>query len=129
MFSNVKHGWARFEFEDFVGSISYLVDPITEIGEILINGNGVARMDEEGSFFDIILVDYDFCIIERRDEAALHSTNRDISDIAKEFVSDVERDLEDWIDWELEPDESDYLEIRRDEIINCLEKIKRKYDI
>ena len=110
MFSNVKHGSARFEFEDFLGSISYLVDPITEIGEILINGNGVARMDEEGSFFGIILVDYDFCIIERRDEAALHSTNRDISDIEKEFVSD-------------------YREIRRDEIINCLEKIKRKYDI
>lgn len=55
MFSNIKNGWADFNFKGFKGVCSYIQDPVKDICQALINTfednskEVVIEMDEEGS--------------------------------------------------------------------------------
>lgn len=130
MFSDVKYGWAKFKFLDFTGDVSYLTDPIFEIGEAFIKGYGVINMDEEGSDFDFIISNNEVFLVAHRDIHKLYiDDDITIKSIVKEFVNDIERDLEDWANWGYEDYNETIKNNRKEKIINMIKTIKLKYNI
>lgn len=107
MFSNIKYGWANFNFKGFKGVCSYIQDPVKDICQALIdtfkNKSKVVtvEIDEEGSEW-FLEITPDLVRMYREENPQEVQTSRE--DFIKEFVSDVYRDIELWSKWEPEND-------------------------
>ena len=79
MITNPKYGWCDFELGNFKGSPSYLTDvPIELLDAFLdyhIKGYGVAIFDEEGSWFTLVMTEYNLgiYIIHEKEYPVLHN--------------------------------------------------------
>ena len=133
MFSNIKHGWATFQLGDFIGSASYLTDPVVELCETLLNYNGVVTIDEEGSTFDIVFSEgINIYVIEHRNTHILHTfDDLSISDFVKELISDIKNNFDAWLNWEpcVEYEEEGYLDERKAYILDLINKLEDKYHL
>lgn len=107
MFSNIKYGWANFDFKGFKGVCSYIQDPVKDICQALIdtfeNKSKVVtvEIDEEGTEW-FLEITPDLVRMYREENPQEVQTSRE--DFIKEFVSDVYRDIELWSKWEPEND-------------------------
>lgn len=107
MFSNIKHGWADFDFKGFKGVCSYMQDPVKDICQALINTfednskEVVVEMDEEGSEWFLKITSNDVCMYREENPKEVKSSREDF---IKEFANDVYRDIELWSSWEPEND-------------------------
>lgn len=132
MFSNIHYGWADFKFGDFNGKVSYIGDPIFEIGEILLEyKQGIVIIDEEGTEFDIILkpLDAPYVVSNSEEKYILYEINDYYyNDFAIEFINDIERDLEDWVNWLCYHEwTEEELQERRNNIIKLINDLKKVY--
>lgn len=107
MFSNIKYGWANFNFKGFKGVCSYIQDPVKDICQALIDtfeNNSkevVIEMDEEGSEWFLKITSSDVCIYREENPQEVKTSREDF---IKEFINDVCRDIELWSKWEPEND-------------------------
>lgn len=64
MFSNIKHGWADFDFKGFKGVCSYIQDPVKDICKALTGTDEskiiTVEMDEDGVSGDPIMIQMKF---------------------------------------------------------------------
>lgn len=107
MFSNIKNGWADFDFKGFKGVCSYIQDPVKDICQALIDTfednskEVVIEMDEEGSEWFLKITSNDVCMYREENPKEVKSSREDF---IKEFTNDVYRDIELWSSWEPEND-------------------------
>lgn len=107
MFSNIKNGWADFDFKEFKGVCSYIQDPVKDICQALIDtfeNNSkevVIEMDEEGSEWFLKITSNDVCMYREENPQEVKASREDF---IKEFTNDVYRDIELWSSWEPEND-------------------------
>lgn len=107
MFSNIKNGWADFDFKGFKGVCSYIQDPVKDICQALIDTfednskEVVIKMDEEGSEWFLKITSNDVCMYREENPKEVKSSREDF---IKEFTNDVYRDIELWSSWEPEND-------------------------
>ena len=107
MFSNIKNGWADFDFKGFKGVCSYIQDPVKDICQALIDTfednskEVVVEMDEEGSEWFLKITSNDVCMYREENPKEVKSSREDF---IKEFANDVYRDIELWSSWEPEND-------------------------
>ena len=135
MIENPKHGWCSFQLGDFVGTASYLTDVPVDLLDVFINyytnGYGVAVFDQEGSYFTLVLTQYNWgiYIIEELNEAILYdfSNDRNISveSLAKELINDIESDLTSWsVEFVINDDQEEITQ-HRNEIRQRIVKLKK----
>ena len=107
MFSNIKYGWADFNFKGFKGVCSYIQDPVKDICQALIDTfkdnskEVVIEMDEEGSEWFLKITSNDVCMYREENPQEVKSSREDF---IKEFTNDICRDIELWSKWEPEND-------------------------
>lgn len=97
MISSPRHGWCSFELGIFKGSPSYLTDVPVDLLDAFINyhsqGYGGAVFDEEGSYFTLVLAQYNLgkFIIEEKEDSKLHNLcDLDIEELEEELIADKE---------------------------------------
>lgn len=103
MISNPKNGWCDFELGDFKGTPSYLTDVPMDLLDAFIDyytrGYGAAFFDEEGSEFTLLLMRHGIYIIEEKDDAKVYVFyDLNVSDLAKEVITDIVYNLDGWCD-------------------------------
>lgn len=101
MISNPKNGWCNFKLGDFEGTPSYITDAPIDLLDAFIDyytrGYGLAYFDEEGSEFTLLLTWYGVYIIEEKDDTKVHTFyNLNISDLAKDVITDILSNLDGW---------------------------------
>lgn len=104
MISNPKYGWCKFELGDFEGHPSYLTDvPLDLLNAFIdyhLKGYGMAWFDEEGTEFTLVINPYSIYIIEEKEEPVLHDFfDLSVYDLEKELISDIENDLNGWMNF------------------------------
>lgn len=128
MVSNPKHGWCNFDLRTFHGTPSYLTDVPVDLLDAFIQyhttGTGIARFDEEGTEFTLVLTPYSLFIIEEKEKPILH----DLSDIKteeleKELIEDIEKDLIGWSEFITSDDRKEII-VHRNEIRNKIAMLK-----
>lgn len=132
MLSYPEHGWCNVEIGDFVGSASYLGDiPMVCLEtfiQYLTKGNNINSasiyFDEEGTEFYVVFDYYStYIIIERNEKPELkYFNNIGAKQLANEFVNDLERDFDKWVDWECY---HDIPKSRSDELRLKIEELKQ----
>ena len=132
MISNPKHGWCNFELRTFEGTPSYLTDVPIDLLDAFINyhtrGYGVAVFDEEGSYFTLVMSQYNWgiYIIEEKDYPKLHNLcDFNVEDLEEELIRDIERDLNGWSNFITYVD-SEEIEQHRNEIRQRIAKLRKK---
>ncbi len=101
MISNPKAGWCTFKLDNFVGSASYITDVPVDLLQTFINyeqtGSSVCSFDEEGSTFIFVIENCNTeYIISERQSTEVFQFNKDVSDLEKEVIKDIESDLDTW---------------------------------
>lgn len=132
MISNPSCGWCSFELGDFKGSPSYLTDIPVDLLDAFIDyhtkGYGVAVFDEEGSYFTLLLTQYNWgiYIIEEKDYPILHNLcDFNIEDLEEELIRDIERDLNGWAEFIIDDDPEEVTQ-HRNEIRQRIAKLRKK---
>ena len=128
MISNPKHGWSNFDLKTFHGTPSYLTDVPVDLLNAFIQyhttGTGIAWFDEEGTEFTLVITPYSLFIIEEKDEPILHDFSEiNITDLEKELIDDIEKDLIGWSEF-ITGDDREEVIIHRDEIRNKITMLK-----
>lgn len=103
MIANPKNGWCDFKLGNFKGVPSYITDVPMDLLDAFIDyytrGYGAAFFDEEGSEFILLLMWYGVYIIEEKNDVKAHVFyNLNVSDLAKEAITDIETNLDGWCD-------------------------------
>lgn len=107
MFSNIKYGWADFNFKGFKGVCSYIQNPVKDICQALIDtfeDNSkvvVVEMDEENSKWFLKIASNDISMYREENPQEVKVSREDF---VKEFANDVFRDIELWSKWKPEND-------------------------
>ncbi|MCC8045816.1 MAG: hypothetical protein LIP12_09995 [Clostridiales bacterium] len=104
MLSSPKHGWATITMQDWSDRCSYLNDIPLDLLETLIrvfktHNPQAVRIDAEGWEYLLIFDKYDSYIIEEKDDPSLHHIDLNLNNIAKELISDIRKDIDEWTDW------------------------------
>lgn len=108
MFSNIKHGWADFDFKGFKGVCSYIQDPVKDICKALTGTDEskiiTVEMDEGGSEWFLSIAPNEVRVYREGNPLEVLTSRRAF---VKEFVNDVYRDIELWSKWrpDNDPDE------------------------
>lgn len=108
MFSNIKHGWADFDFKGFKGVCSYIQDPVKDICKALTGTDEskiiTVEMDEEGSEWFLSIAPNEVRVYREGNPLEVRTSRHEF---VKEFVNDVYRDIELWSKWrpDNDPDE------------------------
>ena len=104
MISEPKYGWCNFKLSSFMGHPSgYMTSVVTDLLDAFIlfykNGIGAAVFNEEGSYFTLLLKQWnDVYIIEEKGKPTLLDFSEfNINNLAQELISDIENDFDNWI--------------------------------
>ena len=104
MISEPKYGWCNFKLGSFIGHPSgYMTSVVTDLLDAFIlfykNGIGAAVFDEEGSYFTLLLKQWnDVYIIEEKEKPTLLDFSEfNINVLAQELISDIENNFDNWI--------------------------------
>ena len=104
MFSKPRYGWSDVSLGNFKGRCSYLTDVPVDILNAFINAikydlPASVFFEEEGSEFILVSSLYNTYIISDRKETKLYQSEVSIFELAKEVISDIDTNLDEWIDW------------------------------
>ena len=129
MISNPRHGWCNFKLRTFEGTPSYLTDVPVDLLDAFLDyhykGMGIAWFDEEGTEFTLIITPYSLFIIEEKDKPILHDfSEMKIENLEKELISDIESDLEGWVEFMTDDDYEEKLQ-HNNEIRQRIAKLKK----
>jgi len=105
MFSKPHCGWVTVTLGEFTDRASYLTDVPVDCLDALIFAvdhyrPAAIRFDAEGWEYTITFTMYETYIVRIKDCTELFIVNEDMIDIAKEVISDIERDYKSWMDWD-----------------------------
>jgi len=120
MFTKPQDGWTHLNFENFSERASYLTDVPNDCLDAFIyalqtNNPAVVYFDAEGYDYHLISSYYRSYIIRDKEDnkVNIHVIEKGIIELAKELVSDIEKDFDDWLNWECY-DDGEYAEVNRD---------------
>lgn len=133
MISNPRHGWCNFKLRTFEGTPSYLTDVPVDLLDAFLDyhykGMGMAWFDEEGTEFTLVINPYSLYIIEEKGNPILHDfSEMKIENLEKELISDIENDLEGWVEFTTETDYEEKLQ-HNNEIRQRIAKLKKHLSI
>jgi hypothetical protein len=140
MLINPDAGWVQIRIGEFEERASYLTDVPIDILEAFIelykHHKPVAiKFDAEGWEYIIVIDHYQTHIIDytyRTDDEYLNSEDEkqvlitveiNKNDLAKEFISDIERDYDKWVRW-MYYDEKDTIAERKEYLDTKLQELK-----
>ena len=129
MISNPRHGWCNFKLGTFKGTPSYLTDVPVDLLDAFLDyhckGVGVAWFDEEGTEFTLVITPSSLYIIEEKEKLILHDfSEMKIEKLEKELISDIENDLEGWVEFTTDEDYEEKLQYNN-EIRQRIAKLKK----
>lgn len=129
MISEPRHGWCNFKLRTFEGTPSYLTDVPVDLLDAFLDyyykGMGMAWFDEEGTEFTFIITPYSLFVIEEKGKPILHDfSEMKIENLARELISDIENDLEGWVEFTTEEDHEEKLQ-HNNEIRQRIAKLKK----
>jgi len=120
MFATPKHGWTNLKFLNFSERASYLTDIPNDCLDAFIyalqtNNPAIVYFDAEGYDFHLISSYYrSYIVIDKEDnEVKTYIIEKNILELAKELVNDIEKDFDDWLNWECYDDSGEYAEVNR----------------
>jgi len=120
MFTTPIHGWTYLNFENFSERASYLTDVPNDCLDAFIhalqtNNPAIVYFDAEGFDYHLISSFYRSYIIRDKEDnkVDIHIIERDILELAKELINDIQRDFDAWLNWE-SYDDGEYIEVNRD---------------
>ena len=120
MFTTPIHGWTHLQLENFSERASYLTDVPNDCLDAFIyalqtNNPAVVYFDAEGFDYHLISSFYRSYIVMDREnnDVDTYIIEKGIIELAKELVSDIEKDFDDWLNWECY-DDGEYAEVNRD---------------
>ena len=128
MISNPKYVWCDFDLKSFHGSPSYLTDVPVDLLNAFIQyhttGTGMAWFDEEGTEFTLVITPYSLFVIEEKDKPVLHDFSEiKISNLEKELIEDIEKDLIGWSEF-ITTDDREEVIMHRDKIRNKIAMLR-----
>lgn len=105
MLSKPYAGWTKVTIGDFEGRASYMTDVpmdclIAFINALEYNIPASVFFDEEGTEFTLVTSADGTYVISEREESKLFVINKRFSKLAREFINDIEDNLEDWVLWD-----------------------------
>lgn len=97
MITNLKHGWGKLEFAGFEGYFSYIRNSLPLFlqalqNTVIENEPQAVSFDEEGSEFILVLDEFTSYIISERDSTALYKEEKNIIEIIKEVLEDMNKE-------------------------------------
>ena len=134
-------GWTHVTIGDYDASASYLDDVPVMCMEAFINGINswlpvCIKFDAEGWNFYIIAEEYHTLVfsnnVNSMSDARINEYDISMFDLAKELISDIEGNLEDWISWEsYHPiiKGSDEYNERKNKLTSLIEQLKEAYEV
>lgn len=127
MISNPKHGWCNFDLGMFHGTPSYTTDVPMNLLDAFIQyhttGTGIAWLDEEGTWFTLVITPYSRFIIEEKDKSVLYEFSERIGNLEKELIEDIEKDLVGWSEFFISDDKEEIIK-HKNEIKNKIAMLK-----
>lgn len=129
MISNPNCGRCDFKLRTFEGRPSDITDVPVDFLNAFINyhnkGYGIICFDEEGTEFTLVITLYSLFIIEERDKIILHDFSElKIENLEKELISDIENDLNGWMNFTTDEDWEEVIQ-HRDEIFRRIDVLKK----
>ena len=110
MFSNIKRGWADFDFKGFKSVCSYIQDPVKDICKALTGTDEskiiTVEMEEEGSEWFLSIAPNEVRVYREGNPLEVRTSRHEF---VKEFVNDVYRDIELWSKWRPDNDSDEVL--------------------
>ena len=120
MLTTPLHGWTHLQFLNFSERASYLTDVPNDCLDAFIyalqtNNPAVVYFDAEGFDFHLISSFYRSYIIRDKEDnkVDINVIEKDILELAKELVNDIQRDFDEWLNWECY-DDGEYAEVNRE---------------
>ena len=120
MFTTPQDGWTHIQLENFSERASYLTDIPNDCLDAFIhalqtNNPAIMYFDAEGFDYHLISSFYRSYIIKDKEDnkVDIHVIEKDILELAKELVDDIQRDFDDWLNWE-SYDDGEYSEVNRE---------------
>jgi len=120
MLTTPQDGWTYLQLENFSEHASYLTDVPNDCLDAFIyalrtNNPAIVYFDAEGFDFHLVSSYYRSYIIRDREDNSVDTyvIEKDIIELAKELVNDIQRDFDDWLNWE-SYDDGEYAEVNRD---------------
>ena len=137
MFSKPKNGWTEITISDDISEFKAPASYITNIPNDCLDTfiyalenhcSVVIDFDAEGWEYKLICSEYDTYIIEDKDECKVYHFNITLNKIVKEFLNDLENNIEDWVLWDCYDDDDDETimsDILYDIYVDKINKLKR----
>ena len=120
MFTTPQDGWTHIQLENFSERASYLTDIPNDCLDAFIhalqtNNPAIMYFDAEGFDYHLISSFYRSYIIKDKEDnkVDIHVIEKDILELAKELVNDIQRDFDKWLNWE-SYDDGEYAEVNRE---------------
>jgi len=121
MLTKPLHGWTHLNFGNFSERASYLTDVPNDCLDAFIyalqtNNPAVVYFDAERYEFHLIASYYESYIIRDREDNKVDTyiIEKDVIELAKELVNDIEKYFDDWLNWECYDDSGEYAEVNRE---------------
>ena len=126
MLTKPQYGWTYLIFPNFSERASYLTDVPNDCLDAFIyalqtNNPAVIFFDAEGFDFHLVSSYYESYVIIDSDNTKIYTFEKNIKELAEELVNDIQRDFNDWLNWECY-DDGEYAEVNR-------EKFKEKLSL
>lgn len=104
MISTPKYGWSTITIGDWSERCSYLDDVpfmlLSAVDEVIRTRTvNAIKFDAEGYEYVITFDEFETHIVTFKDERTYTAIEIDIEDIAKELITDIRNDLEEWAWW------------------------------
>ena len=120
MLTKPIHGWTILQLGNFSERASYLTDIPNDCLDAFIhalqtNNSAIVYFDAEGFDYHLISSFYRSYIIRDKEnnKVDIHVIEKDILELAKELVNDIQRDFDKWLNWE-SYDDGEYAEVNRE---------------
>ena len=120
MLTTPQDGWTYLQLENFSEHASYLTDVPNDCLDAFIyalrtNNPAIVYFDAEGFDFHLVSSYYRSYIIRDREDNSVDTyvIEKGTIELAKELVNDIQRDFDDWLNWE-SYDDGEYAEVNRD---------------
>ena len=120
MLTKPVHGWTHLQFKNFSERASYLTDIPNDCLDAFIhalqtNNPAIVYFDAEGFDYHLISSFYRSYIIRDKEDnkVDIYVIEKDILELAKELIDDIQKDFDAWLNWE-SYDDGEYIEVNRD---------------
>jgi len=130
MFTKPESGWTFLEIGDFSERASYLTDIPNDCLDAFIyalqnNTPIVIYFDAEGWEYYLVCSWCQAYIILNKEKHEIITIDKNIREIAKEFIKDIEENIDEWANWECYDDKDDnQIEEIKSELKEKLLKLK-----